>query len=92
LLAKTDKLDAKIISEFGHVMDLDGSNVLSLTAEEIRELLKRREKLIADKRRELQRKDKVSITIKKSLERHIKRLESEINNVDNTLETIRKND
>ena len=62
LFAKTDKLDARVIAEFGQVMFLEGNAVFSKSAEEMRELLKRREQLIADKQRELQRQDKLSST------------------------------
>lgn len=92
LLAKTDKLDARIIAEFGQVMSLESSPVLSKSAEKIRELLKRREQLIADKQRELQRQDKVSLTIKKSLKRHIKWLEAEIDKLNENLDEITRRD
>lgn len=90
LLAKTDKLDAKVIAEFAQIMSLNEDGVLSESAENIRELLKRREQLIADKQRELQRRDKVSSAIKKSLIRHIDWLDTEIKKLDEELESIKQ--
>jgi transposase len=91
-LAKTDKLDAKVIAEYGKIMELAPKEPLTENTEKIRELLKRREQLLDDKMAEQRRIDKVSPSIKKSIQRHIKWLEQEINNIDSELALSIKQD
>lgn len=91
-LAKTDKLDSKVIAEYGRIMDVDSKEQLSENTEKARELLRRREQLLNDKMAEQRRIDKVSPNIKKSIQRHIKWLEQEINNIDNELALSIKQD
>lgn len=76
-LAKTDKIDAKIISIYAEIMDLKpDSYTHSPTAEALKELIDRRHQLMEDRQRELNRLDKCSNpSIKKSLGSHIKWLD-----------------
>ena len=84
ILAKTDKLDAAVLSEYGLLMDVvPDLNLLSENAEKIRLLLKRGEQLMKDKQREKNRLDKISdIAIKDSIETHVKWLDDEIRKID----------
>ena len=61
--AKTDRIDAKVISAYGAQRKPKvGSFLLAKDAEKIKELLKRREQLLLDKRREQNRLDKNRIS------------------------------
>lgn len=89
-LAKTDKIDAKVISIYAQVMELTEDNFeLTQHAEELKELIDRRSQLLADKQRELNRLDKCSNPkIKKSLESHIKWLEKALKELDKTIKVL----
>ena len=84
LLAKTDKLDAVVLSEYGAVMKIQSDSIiLSENAEKIRGLLVRREQLINDRQRERNRLDKIhDKDIKTSIKSHIKWLDKQIENID----------
>ncbi len=61
LLAKTDKLDAQVLTDYGcRLKPAADSLQLSENTEKIGQLLKRREQLQADKKRETNRLDKIS--------------------------------
>lgn len=84
LLAKTDKIDAQLISEYARVMTpAADEKLLSESAEILGELLKRREQLHDQKQREQNRLDKeYLLTVIKSIKSHIKWLEEEIEAID----------
>jgi len=91
-LAKTDKIDAKIIREYGMVMitEPDKFNV-SPEAEKLGDLLKRRAQLVEDKKREKIRLEKSSrVENKKSIKSHIQWIENEIKAIEKYLEQIRQ--
>jgi transposase len=79
-LAKTDKLDAKLLMMFGEGHALEQADkLLGKETAELKALLVRREQLLDEKTREINRIDKiVNQVVKKSLERHLEWLETEI--------------
>lgn len=85
--AKTDKLDAKIISAYGQAKKPEPDNfLLNEQEEKIRELLKRREQLLLDKKREQSRLDTINDTeIKQLIHSHIKWLDKAIEKVQDKL-------
>lgn len=99
-LAKTDKLDAKVITEYAETMILQPDKVMhSKEAEKIEELLKRRDQLMKDKLREENHLEKKGGNdfIKKSIHTHldwlkeeIKKVEAEIKKVNQASEEIRR--
>ena len=92
MLAKTDKIDARLICEYGEAMKREARILyVSKTQQEMAELLKRREQLIEDKKRETSRLDKESNpAIKKSLRGHLKWLEKEIDKLALAMEEYTK--
>ena len=87
LLAKTDKLDARVLSDYGHLLQPKADSLLlNKSTEKIAELLKRREQLQADKKRENNREDKiVSTDIKHSIDEHVKWLDKKLKEIDKKL-------
>lgn len=80
LLAKTDRIDAKLIAEYAYTMQPRSRQYsLSEDAEPIRDLLKRRNQLLDDKARETARIDKEpSARIKKFISKHIEFLDKQL--------------
>lgn len=94
LLAKTDKMDAKVLSDYGRLLQPDADSILLNDAtEKMADLLKRREQLLADKKREHNRLDKkLDRDIERSIKRHIKWLDENITEIDNLLAELKKTD
>lgn len=92
-LAKTDKIDSKVISLYSQVMGIVPDTYhLSKCQESIKELVKRREELCDTRSREKNRLDKVTNTkIKKSIKTHIKWLDKSINELTDELESLSDN-
>lgn len=89
-LAKTDKIDAEVISLYAQVMEvLPDSYELTQCQELIKEVVKRREELCDTRAREKNRLDKVSNPkIKKSIKAHIKWLDKSIDELTSELERL----
>lgn len=87
ILAKTDKIDAEVLSEYGRVMNIKGDTILlSKNAEKISLLLGRREQLMNDSQREKNRLDKINDKdIKSSVDAHVKWLDKQIKKIDEQL-------
>lgn len=83
-LAKTDKIDAKLLQMFGKNQMLEETDkLLDEKTAELKALLVRREQLLADKIRETNRIDKIANQIiKESLKQHLKWLEIEIKRIE----------
>jgi len=84
-LAKTDKIDAKIIADYSEKMQPESRLVYNEKQEDISELSTRRSQIIAMIVAEKNRLDKVSPVIKKSILRIIKLLEKELAEIDSQL-------
>lgn len=89
LLAKTDKIDARLISEYACAMNVKADEkLLSESAQILGELLKRRAQLQDQKQREQNRLDKEYLpTVIRSINSHIRWLEKEIECIDKEIET-----
>ena len=83
-LAKTDRLDAKLLMMFGENQALGQSDIpLDEKTAVLKALLVRREQLTADKIRDINRIDKIANPIiRESLEQHVKWLETEIKRIE----------
>ncbi len=92
LLAKTDKIDACLLAEYGEVTKAQPTAKLpSAENKMLAELLKRREQLKTDKTRETVRLDKnLRLEIKNSIRSHIKWLEKEIRVIEDEIKTLQK--
>jgi transposase len=78
-LAKTDKLDAKIIAEYGQLAGVEADVEQEKNHQRLKALLDRREQLIQEKTREKNRCDKELDTCAiESIERHVSWLNEEI--------------
>lgn len=88
LKCKTDKIDAKLIAEFAHVMKPEQRELLSKELRELKELVNRRTQLVDEITAEKSRRETViSKFVLKDIEAHlkqltarVKRLEQEIKN------------
>ena len=77
--AKTDRLDARVLSRYGEVFDLDSTYSQSVDSEELRDLLSRRRQLVEQRVQERNRLDRgVTEGVRASTERHIGWLDKEI--------------
>jgi transposase len=90
LLAKTDKIDAQVLSDYGCSSKLKADTLLlTENTEKIRELLKRREQLQADKKRENNRLDKITNTdISNSINEHVDWLDKKIKEIEKKLSCL----
>ena len=79
ILAKTDKLDARVLSEYGALMNIKPDERLrSINAGKIKGLLSRREQLMNDRQRDKNRIDKINDPdILSSIANHISWLDKE---------------
>lgn len=94
VLAKTDRIDSTILTEYGRANEREADVVLlNEKTEKIAELLKRRDHLQNDKRRENNRLDKeFSAEITKSMKKHIKWLDQENRGLDKKLSELKQTD
>ena len=94
ILAKTDQIDARVLSNYGLLLKPKADVLLlSENAEKIRELLKRREQLQEDRKRENNRLDKInSPGILDSIKEHIEWLDKQIKEIDKKLTSLKKTD
>jgi transposase len=92
--AKTDQIDAKVISAYGSERKPEADHFfLNENTDKIRELLKRREQLLADKKRENSRLDKIdSPDIKELVESHIEWLNGSLKKLEDILSQLQKSD
>jgi transposase len=81
--AKTDRLDAQVLSRYGTVMDLEGTPAPSPERESLQEALQRRQQLVEQRVQERNRLDKgLSAASQHSITRHIHWLDKEIERLD----------
>lgn len=86
VLAKTDKIDARIIAQFGAVMKPEPRPLPSPEIRYIRDLLARRRQLMESRTQEINRKHKANTALSRSHTRMIKVLDKEIQWVDSQLD------
>lgn len=93
-LAKTDKIDACIIREYGQTMKVKADEVqVCPVKEEMGELTKRRTQLINAREKERCRLDKrLSKSVVKSLEEHIKWLNKQIKDIEDQITDLSKDE
>ena len=71
--AKTDKLDAKLLTEYGRIAKLQPSVVLDETTQQLVDLVRRRRQLVEMRVTEQNRLDRVSKVMKSDIRDHIQR-------------------
>jgi len=86
VMAKTDKIDSRIISEFGAVLKPEPRAIQTTEIRYFRDLLARKRQLMETRTQELNRSHKAPSTIERSHKRSIKFLEKEIAWVDDRLD------
>ena len=92
--AKTDKLDAEVLSSYGATMNLDVNTlILSKNVIKIKALIKIREELIGCRKAENNRLDKIDDAyIRASITNHIEWVEKNIKEIEKELVTLQKTD
>ena len=78
ILAKTDKLDARVIARFGLMMQPEVRPIASKNIRYVRDLLARKRQLMEARTREMNRRHKANPILKRSHTRAIKMLEKEV--------------
>lgn len=94
LLAKTDILDARVLSEYARLLEPKADTlVLNKKTEKIAKILRRREQLQADRTREKNRLDKeLDVGIVQSVHDHIDWLNDELKKIDKQLDELKASD
>jgi transposase len=87
VLAKTDRLDAKVISHFGEVMKPEKHRPISQEEKNIEALVRRRRQLVEMKTQEKNRLELAHEKIKSSIENIIEILEKQIEKIDKEIQT-----
>lgn len=80
-LAKTDRLDARVLSDYGRLMGVGSSTVLTDAEQALQRVLRRREQLVAQRAEEKQRLEQATLE-RASIKRHIAWLNDEIAELD----------
>ena len=86
VLAKTDKIDSRVISQFGAILQPEPRPIQTLEVRHFRDLLARKRQLMEARTQELNRSHKATATICRSHTRSLKFLDKEIAWVDTQLE------
>ena len=86
VLAKTDKIDSRVISQFGAILQPEPRPIQTLEVRHFRDLLARKRQLMEARTQELNRSHKATATICRSHNRSLKFLDKEIAWVDTQLE------
>lgn len=92
-MAKTDKIDAKILSEYGQRMNPEEKAILKTESENnLADLVKRRDELLKEKQQESNRLERLRTKIvEKSIKRHIQWLETELAEINEQISNFREN-
>lgn len=89
-LAKTDKIDSKLLHDYATVFSLPVKIDYSTDSQQkLHNLIKRREQLILCKNQELARLDKeISLEVEQSLNQHLSFLDRQIGKIEDSIETV----
>lgn len=88
ILAKTDKIDARVIAQFGAILQPEPRPLPCTEIREIRDFLARRRQLMETRTQELNRQHKASVAIARSHRRSIKYIEKELEWLDSKLDKL----
>jgi len=86
LLAKTDRIDARIIADFAKAMNLEPKAKFNQYTE-LKEQLNRRDQLVYIRAQEKNRLEAVSSIMQKDIESHIKWLSKKIEKIETNMDT-----
>lgn len=87
--AKTDRLDAQVLSRYGTVFPLECTPVPTPERAALRDVLARRQQLVAQRVQEANRLDKgISSSMRRSLTRHLRWLDTEIKRLDDECQAV----
>lgn len=89
ILAKTDKIDAKVLAEFAMRMELTPKAVVAVEPE-LKALLTRREQLIGMRLQEKNRLDTCDTVLAKWIEKNIKQLSKQIEEIEEKIKDFTK--
>lgn len=93
-LAKTDKLDAKVIREYAQCMQVEADKVkLTQNTEKLGDLLKRRDELLDNKTQECNRLDTTyDSDTKRSIQSHIQWIEKVLRRIEDKMKDLQNSD
>ena len=86
--AKTDKLDAKLLAEYGRIAKLEPSVVLDETSQQLVDLVRRRRQLVEMRVAEQNRLDRASKAMKRDISEHIEQLSERIEQLSASIEEM----
>jgi transposase len=86
--AKTDKIDAKMLAQYGEVINPTPTVVLNDREHEMKQLVLRRVQLVRQRTQEKNRLEQASPIIAKSIQRMIKHLSAEIGEIADKIERL----
>lgn len=86
--AKTDKLDAEVIARFAQSVNLQPQPVITATAQQLSDLMHRRQQLVDIQVAEKNRLTRASKTIRADIEDHLKQLEHRLESLNQQIQTL----
>lgn len=86
--AKTDKLDAEVIARFAQSVDLQPQASISASAQELRDLMHRRQQLVGIQVAEKNRLARASQSVRADIEDHLKQLEQRLDALNQQIQAL----
>lgn len=86
--AKTDKLDAEVIARFAQSVNLQPQAVITASAQQLSDLIHRRQQLVAIQVAEKNRLSRASKTVQADIEDHLKQLEQRLESLNQQIQTL----
>lgn len=86
--AKTDKLDAEVIARFAQSVNLQAQVPIEATAQQLSELMHRRQQLVEIQVGEKNRLTRASELIRADIEEHLQQLEQRIDSLNEQIQTL----
>jgi transposase len=86
--AKTDKLDAVVIARFAQSVNLQPQPMIAASAQELSDLMHRRQQLVAIQVAEKNRLTRASTAVRADIEDHLKQLEQRIESLNQQIQTL----
>jgi len=88
VLAKTDKLDARLLADYAAVMKPEVRSIAVGKIRQIRDLVARRRQLMSMRTMELNRLDVMPKALQADIPRHVRHLDNQVAKIDRQVETL----
>jgi transposase len=86
--AKTDKLDAEVIARFAQSVDLQPQAMIAASAQQLSDLMHRRQQLVAIQVAEKNRLTQASQTVRADIEEHLEQLQQRLKALNEQIQTL----